>query len=320
MPRAVITESYPVVFREDVKTGSPENFPNSYLLAYDFDETCFTTFISSGKGPEVHEAYEIAVQSVLGGTALRDFSGYGGLSNRAPLDVIQGLITTDPKLVSNALDHASEHFPEHQSGHDIGLELIRRFVDRRLITPDELTLRAITELLVIRKKEVLLPQINEEWPKPVSGFVEHWHELEEARRQREGWQGVHTAVVSSGHSDFISRTFEVAGLEPPDVLMTDDEMRKQIQPRTKPDPYALMLVEYAWLEAYGILLDKRSSTEFKAAVKPKQTNIGDDPAKDGEMAKRAGISFIHHDGQPDTWHSIGAMITSVIDQGESFAD
>lgn len=315
----VIAEGLPVTFRDQTNWLDPESFDRSCMMDIDFDETCFTTFISKGDGVEVHRAYEIAVEQVLGTQAQQDFSGYGGLSNRAPLDVIEGLITREPKLVVNALDHAKEHFMNPADITDIGFGLIARFAKRGRVDLDELTLRAITEMLVVRKKEQLIPQISEEWPLPVKGFVEFWLELYERKRQP-GWEGVHTAIVSSGHRDFISATMEVAGLPHPDVYMTDDEMRRQVRPRTKPDPYALELVENAWLNAYLVPPDLRRSDEFKEGVRQRQLYVGDDTEKDGEMAENHGIAFAHHDGGPDAWPAVGRIIARAVENGGQFSE
>ncbi len=311
----VIIDGLPVTFRDKAFHGDPEGFSDSYMLAYDFDEFCFTASISSGRGPEVHEAYSIAVRTVLGGSAEQDFTGYGGLSNRAPLDVIQGLLTTDVGLVHTALDHAKEHFANTEDRSDIGLDIISRFADRSEVEPDELTIRAITEMLVIRKKEVLLPQINSAWPVALDGFVEHWTSLYEMKAG--DWENVHTAIVSSGHTDFIQKTLEVSGLPQPDVYMTDDEMRRQVTPRTKPDPFALQLARNAWFNAYAIPVGMRTEA-FLEKAKYKQLYGGDDLVKDGQMAANDGIGFVYYDGSPGAWEAIGRTIIETIKHGGGF--
>src|SRR5438128_8681266 len=88
----VIAEGFPVTFRDQSVWHDPDTFERSLMVNFDFDETCFTTFISSGTRVEVGRAYELAVEAVLGRSAKQDFSNVGGLSNRAPLEVIQGLL------------------------------------------------------------------------------------------------------------------------------------------------------------------------------------------------------------------------------------
>ncbi|HSX46771.1 MAG TPA: hypothetical protein VLF87_02160 [Patescibacteria group bacterium] len=314
----VVAEGLPVTFRDQTVWRAPGEFDQSYMIEIDFDETCFTTFISSGTGIEVHQAYEMAVETVLGSDARQDFSDYQGLSNRAPLDVIQGLIMKEPGLIGVALQHAREHYARPEDITDIGLGLIARFANRASVDNDELTLRAITEMLVIRKKDILFPQISDEWPMPVKGFQETWQELYDRRQADERFRRLHTAIVSSGHTDFIKTIIERAGLPNPDVYMTDDEMRRQVHPRTKPDPYALELVRNAWLNAYLVRPELRQSPEFMAEAKGRQVYIGDDEEKDGEMAANDGIRFLQHHGGPDDWKDIGELIIARIESGEGF--
>ncbi len=313
----VVAEGQPITFRDQTVWLDPEKFGSSYMLNIDFDETCFTTFISKGDGVEVHRAYEIAVDTVLGKEAQQDFSNYGGLSNRAPLDVIKGLIDREPSLIQRALGHAQEYFAHPEVRTDIGLGLIARFADRGQAVNDELTWRAITEMLVIRKKEILIPQISEEWPMPVKGFGEFWHAFY-TEKERRGLKHVHTAIVSSGHTDFIQLALEQAGLELPDVFMTDDEMRRQPHPKTKPDPMALQLVRKAWLNAYLIPSTLRRSDSFISAARRREVYIGDDIKKDGQMAANDKIKFLHHDGSPEAWPRISRTILSVIESGGGF--
>lgn len=283
------------------------------MVEVDFDETCFTTFISRGNGVEVHQAYEMALELVLGQEARQDFSDYNGLSNRAPLDVIVGLISENPRLINNALDHAKEFFAHPDDITDIGLGLVARFANRGTLDHDELTLRAITEMLVIRKKEVLVPQITAEWPMAVKGFDEAWLDIAERQKTDERWARVHTAIVSSGHTDFIQLVLDGAGMPRPDVYMTDDEMRRQVHPLTKPDPYALQLVRNAWQNAYLIGPELRKSAAFEAETKSRSVYIGDDHDKDGRMAANDGIKFLHHDGSADAWHNIGKQLVRAVE-------
>ncbi|CAN5643581.1 hypothetical protein BH23PAT1_BH23PAT1_2180 [soil metagenome] len=315
----VLAEGLPVTFRDQTVWRDPTEFEESYLIEVDFDETCFTTFISQGDGIEVHEAYESAVEMVLGPTARQDFSNYGGLSNRAPLDVIISLLSNEQRLIHEALDHARTHFSSPEDVTDIGLGLIARFVDRGQVHYDELTVRAVTEMLVIRKKEKLIPQITREWPLPVKGYDEFWTDLHERKASDERWRTVHTAIVSSGHTDFIQKTMETAGLPHPDVYMTDDEMRRQVTPRTKPDPYALELVRNAWLNAYLIPRATREQEEFIADTKSRQIYVGDDAAKDGEMAANDGVQFAYIENAPDAWRKIGEKIFAVVESGGKFS-
>jgi hypothetical protein len=120
------------------------------------------------------------------------------------------------------------------------------------------------------------------------------------------------------HQQNKQQILETAGLPHPDIYMTDDEMRRQVQPRTKPDPYALQLVRNAWINAYLIPRQQRESQDFMQATKNRQTYIGDDPEKDGDMAKNDGVEFMLHDGRPDTWMKIGGKIIEIVENEGSF--
>src|SRR4051812_33944859 len=126
----VIPEGLPVTFRDLTVWRPPEDFYKSVQILADFDEKWYTTFISNGNGVAVHEAYKAAIESVLGSDARKDFSEYHGLSNRAPLDVIEGLISREPVLIDKALNHARDYFASPKDVTDIGLAMIARFANR----------------------------------------------------------------------------------------------------------------------------------------------------------------------------------------------
>ena len=315
MPRTthfpVIGESLPVTFRDQSVWRDSAKFPLSAMVELDYDLTCFTTFDAPEGGIEVSRAYEVAVEEVLGKTARRDFSMYGGLSNRAPLDVIEGLIQSDPSFIITALDHAKEHFSKPEDITDISQGLIARFANRNRLEVDELSLRAVTEMLVVRKKNILIPQISSDWPKPIPGFAETWLELHQQKEDGE-WPQLETAMVSSGHTDFIALTMDAQGLPHPDMYMTDDEMRVQVEPRTKPDPLALQLVRKAWLNAYLIPPEQREDWLFQQGLRERQVYVGDDASKDGEMARRDGIAFRHFTPNKPNWGYIRNELRTII--------
>jgi phosphoglycolate phosphatase-like HAD superfamily hydrolase len=316
MPRRIhtpiIAEGLPIVFRDQTIYRDPKSFGKSHMYEIDFDETCFSTFISNNDGIAVHEAYEGAIASIFGAEALEDFD----LANRAPNDIVDELFELNPQFIQEALAHAQQYFARPDDVTDIGLGMIARFAGRNEAVHDELSTRATTEMIVIRKKEILVPKIGYDWPEAVEGFSEAWTELNERREKDQKWQRVHLAIVSSGHTDFIKKVMEIAGLPHPDVYMTDDEMRRQVTPKTKPHPYALQLVRNAWLNAYLVPKSQRRDNEFMNATKRRQAYIGDDIKKDGGMAKRDGIAFLHHDGRPDTWSYILSKIIENVESGE----
>lgn len=283
-------------------------FPESHLLAYDFDNTCFWT-IGTG-GPDVDEAYSVAIGEIMGIVAQDDFHESGGLRNRAPVEVVADTLAQSPRTVINAYGYATELF--HSIDDDPATpcdRYISRFITRGSFTPDEIAVRAITEMLVTRKKQMLLPLISSQWPLPVHGFAEHWQTLQVRQQSVEGWQGVHTAIISSGHTDIIQKVLAINGLPEPDVYVTADEMRHLQNPRPKPDPMAIEIARYAWMEAYDVVIDSASVADAKT----RQTYTGDDPVKDGEMATKAGIQFYHQDGLDFTWSYIDSKISEMVE-------
>lgn len=312
---SAIGESLPVTVRDQTVWRDPATFPLSSLVILDYDLTCFNTFDAPKGGYEVHEAYEEAVTRVLGKDAHQDFSLQGGLSNRAPLDVIEGLIKEEPRFVIAALDHATEYFTQPEDITDIGLGLIARFARRGRLELDELALRAITEMLVIRKKELLIPQISKDWPRPMPGFVETWGKLNEGMVNGD-WPHLETAFASSGHTDFIAKSMEVNDLEHPGIYVTDDEIRRQVLPKTKPDPQILQLIRNAWLNAYLVPIEQRGDWPFQAGIRVRETYVGDDALKDGEMARRDGIGFLHFNRDAPNWDQIGKKLFSLARSAE----
>jgi phosphoglycolate phosphatase-like HAD superfamily hydrolase len=312
----IIAEGMPVVFRDQTIYRNPNAFNESHMYEVDFDETCFSTFISNNDGVAVHEAYEGAIASIFGDQALEDFD----LANRAPKDIVDELFEVNPQFIQEALAHAQQYFAHPEDVTDIGLGMIARFASRNEAVHDELSTRATTEMIVIRKKEILIPKIGYDWPEAVKGFPEAWTELNERRQKDSKWERVHLAIVSSGHTDFIQKVMEIAGLPHPDVYMTDDELRRQVTPKTKPNPYALQLVRNAWMNAYLVPKSYRRDREFMQDTKRRQAYIGDDIKKDGGMAKRDGIAFMHHDGRPDTWSRIVDSIVRNVESGEGIED
>lgn len=107
------------------------------------------------------------------------------------------------------------------------------------------------------------------WPRPTLGFADFWQEVKKD-------SAIFTAILSSGHLSFIEKAFEVHELSLPDLIVTDDELRALPEPLHKPDP---RLWEY--------LLNK-AGIPFEDVV-----YIGDDPKKDGQLARNAGVPFLH---------------------------
>lgn len=305
-----------ITLRSSGGLREPTEFAGSYLLTYDFDNTCFFT-IGSG-GPDVEAAYIHAVGETFGTTAQNNYVARGGLQNRAPADIVLETITNDTFAITHALDQAHALLEPGNRVAAFDHDAVERFVARGEVKTDQLAIRAVTELLVMRKKEILLPQITPEWPRPMEGFDEHWSSLYGRRLMSNDWETVHTAIVSSGHTDFISKVLHLACLPEPDVYLTDDEMKLQPEPKTKPDPLALELVRDAWIRGYRLSQRAKNKPRFMDDTKNRQVYIGDDLEKDGQMAAADGVTFMHYDGTPDKWHQIDKAVMRIVETGADF--
>ncbi len=155
------------------------------------------------------------------------------------------------------------------------------------------------EDLVHAKLGHLLQEIGPEWPKPCRGFVKFYKEIEEM-------DGVEVAILSSGHTNFIKKTFSVWGLDPPRIMLTDDDFRGYNPPLplekfSKPSPFLIDLLQEEW-----------------GGCRRHMIMFGDDPDKDGKLAKNAGIPFglfprqnfffAENSFQFDDWREISAFL------------
>lgn len=118
------------------------------------------------------------------------------------------------------------------------------------------------------------------WPKLTPGFDDFWIRLQHLKRD-----GIPltTAIISSGHELFIKKAFDKHGLQEPEILVTEDDIRGKSFPAgkllVKPNPFPFALV-HRKLNALGGETDKSRMVYF-----------GDDPIKDGQMAARSRIAF-----------------------------
>jgi len=227
-------------------------------LVLDFDGTVANTFEPNPSGLGVSEAYEHAVQTLFGLDALGQYRFSGGLKNRSPREVVKGL-------------------------------QIQGFLS------DGNTAQ-LTEDLVKLKIACLTSGIGKPlrdgavWPRLTTGFATFWTQVRTN-------SSTFTAILSSGHQAFITKTFEVQGLTLPDLMVTDDELRVLPEPLSKPDP---RLWQYMVERVGGPL--------------PNPIYIGDDQGKDGGLARNSGIPFLHfapegsvshgHEGTFADWRGI----------------
>lgn len=241
-------------------------FEGARLFATDFDGT---THLTSEEAPgiaTVNDAYRDAIDETLGASAVQTFLRQGGHQHRTPAEIVSDI---SPDMDTLEVAEASSR---------------------------------ITHL----KLEVLMGQIGKElpggdvWPRPTNGFVKFWQSLQQ---DRERGITIDTAVLSAGHTEFITKTFAVHELAQPDILVTDDVLigfnLGYLPPdmRAKPAPLPLAVAKLLWLGRHGMRAHDDIDMQ---ALNARIMFAGDSEAKDGGLAQSAGVDFVHVD--PDTSH------------------
>lgn len=274
---------------------------SQYLFVFDFDNTIAQTFEPSPKGIGVKEAYTKTVEDIFGNEGLTVYQRIGGLQNRAPSELVYAILEHDSngQLIRNAStfflrehDKLANCVPKNHNG----------TLEWDILNPN----KTLVEILVRQKLIVLTDEIGtafadgQLWPRPCKGFVDFWKDV--LLLKDKNMAGITTAIVSSGHEKPIKRVFEeVFKLTLPDILVTEDDIRwrkypQELSRRIKPGQLQLAIAHSAWLKKQ----DLSDNNHLKAAheTKARIVYFGDDPKKDGEMAKGASIIFgLFKDGQ-----------------------
>jgi|GEM_PF-5863667 hypothetical protein len=176
------------------------------VVASDFDGTIAKTFEPSPKGIGVETCYAMGLRDMFGSaTLLQDI---GGLQNRAPRQVIAAVLKLDPNFGSRGEQYYQRHrdelrsfMPANRRHGKLGVDLASN----------------LTETLVRVRLKYLLSEISEDWPKPYDGALDFFDSLD--RRKRAG------AIITSGHTTFIEKTFRTWKVNRPKFMVTDDDMR-----------------------------------------------------------------------------------------------
>lgn len=267
-----------------------------YLLVLDFDGNVANTFAQSPNGIGVNEAYQGAIETIFGKHGLEVYRQLGGLKNRAPEELI-GLILRECSNSENFLNSAKKCLAnkcaklEGLVPEGKGASMVwSRNNSERICT--------IAEMLVRLKLNILLEEICSDWPLACKDFVSF---ISVVNKIKDTGINVSLAILSSGHDKFIKKTFSTWGIDMPAVMVTDDDMRgrtypKKTKDRVKPSPFLFDLVQSRW---QGIELTNQ--TELAIEARGRMMYFGDDPNKDGLLAKNSGVPFGLYD--PDNHHS-----------------
>ena len=271
-----------------------------YLFVSDFDGTVADTFSKNPKGIGVNEAYSLAIKDLFGEEGINIYEEFGNLKNRAPEEVVGQVL--DIGNTRSLIRSAEKCF-------DARSKKLNRLVPDDKGAPlewvpgDEIKIkRTIIEMLVLIKLSYLMEEIGGQfpdgrvWPEPCQGFLDFFG-LVNFLRQKEQIP-IKLAMVSSGHEIFIQKTFRTWGFDPPDIIVTDDDMRGQNYPeemerRVKPSSFLFYLVQSRWIGNELLSRSQAQQIELTMKTRSKMMYFGDDLSKDGGLAKNAGVIFGH---------------------------
>lgn len=264
--------------------------PAEYLIAFDFDGTLADTFAKSPNGIGVNEASAQAVEDLFGEEGARALSAVGGLKNRAPVELIQALIAKGDvaQMTKSAREYVKKNIDELfgnvPQGKGVPLA--------PLLEEGEVEPAVLAEAFVRRKLAILTKEISPEWPKPMEGLVDA---LSAIRALSEGEAQIKIAVLSSGHELFIRKCFLQWDIPPPDILITDDDLRgvKHLgaEAKVKPSVYLLAKLHQAWRRARGLRPDEIDVPLEGRMRKEGMMYAGDDQHRDGQLALSHDVLF-----------------------------
>jgi len=288
----------------------------SYLFSIDFDKTIANTFETSPNGIGVLKAYDMSILNIFGSEGYDIYQNkLNGLQNRAPSELVDLLVSfgDEKKLLKQAGDFFNDNavrllslLPEEDKKNN-GFNWDKK---------SEKLVDLLTWMLAAEKCSFLSDEIGKKlvdgqtWPKPCNGFIDFYESINEINKR--GGIKIDTAIISSGHTKFIEKTFETFGLDLPNYVITDDELRRvrniPINRKTKPGAYPFAVIHRSWLrDNYPNYL---TENEYH---KDKIIYFGDDQNKDGSMAKNCRVTF--------GWFNEGSVDPfSRIDNGFSFND
>lgn len=259
---------------------------NTLLFLSDSDGTICNPFELSPKGIGIEKAYKLAVKDIFGQQGLNIYNKNGGLNNRSPTQVITSLIELGGKKLLDKSYKSLMDYPNHLDG----LIPIGKGVPLEWKSDDPVPV--LTELMVRYKLSYFINEIGSIlpdgsiWPKLYPGFSLFFNNLKNNKNSEFG-------IISSGHEIFIKKVFEVHKLEPPKIIITDDDTRGLTHlpapQRSKPSKILISMAIDQFMQQNQI---SKIDTHF---FKNHTVYTGDDIYKDGMLAINYGIQFLLFD-------------------------
>lgn len=254
-----------------LETSPLEIAPAPQFFTTDYDGTTHLTSELSPDGIGVDEAYKLALAEQLDPEAASRYVLQGGHNHRTPYEIVQAVL---PDVDGDELDLLSARVTAAK------LEILMSQIGKKL--PD-----------------------GTRWPRTTDGFILFWEQL---NRLKARGLPIGTAIISAGHTVFERRTFEMLGLAPPDVFMTNDALRAlclNVPPdeQVKPHPRIMRLTQ----QILHTTLNLPTTTSPQGIS---TLHIGDDPVKDGGLAKNSDTNFILLDPEQAqvAWRSAARLL------------
>jgi hypothetical protein len=227
-----------------------------HTLYIDFDRTLADTFTPGPSRIGVTEASANAVRQLFGEAGYQIYEErLGGLQNREPRELIEAL---------------------HAEG---------------VSNPALSSIKEAAQAYVDAKLAPLLQDISPEWPALFPGVKDFFQTV------ASGELAVTPVIVSSGHDAFINKVFQEHGLPLP-AMVTSDTVRDRVfpdRPKFKPWTYQLAVAHQEELIAMrgqrGVIYETPSTFTKRGINKQFMMYIGDDPNKDGGLARNARILY-----------------------------
>ncbi len=179
------------------------------------------------------------------------------------------MLAYDPSLSERGLAYYRQHKDELRDFVPRGKGIQRR---------NPTTADVLTETLVRVKLKYLMEEISPEWPKPFDGALDCLGAIQSL--------GARIAIISSGHTTFIEKTFETWGARAPELVVTDDDMRALGLPPEQTCKPSCLLMEKMLERAYLSICGTSGRAAFSV-----RAYVGDCPVKDRGLAWNSNVRF-----------------------------